>query len=119
VVKDRPAPTQPSGHERGPRARRTWLHPWTGVTILALDWLLFGSNLLSGLALTPVVIVVGAVTAFVSTCWIERQRAGRPLRHALGAALVAAVVVGAPLPLAGTLVGAWVIALSGLPRPGR
>lgn len=118
MVTDRPDPTPSTGRERGPRPGRPWLHPWTGVTILALDWLLFGSNLLSGLALTPVVIVAGAGLAFVATCWIERRRAGRPLRHALAAAIVAAVVVGAPLPLAGTAVGAWVIALSGLPRRG-
>jgi hypothetical protein len=106
--------TRPSG-----TAPRTWLHPWTGVTILGLDWLLFGSNLLSGMALTPIFIVLGALSGFVAAYFIERRRAGRPVGRSLLAGLLAAAVVGAPLPLAGTLVGAWVIALSGLPGRGR
>jgi len=101
--------------EAGSTKSRTFLHPWTGVTILGLDWALFGSNLLSGMALTPVVIALGAVSGFATTYWIERRRAGRPVGRALLAAALAAAVVGTPLPLAGTLVGGWVLALSGLP----
>jgi len=106
--------TRPAGADT-----RTWLHPWTGVTILGLDWLLFGSNLLSGMALTPLVVVLGALGGFAAAFWIERRRAGRTMGRSLLAGLLAAAVVGAPLPLAGTLVGAWVIALSGLPGRGR
>lgn len=107
-----PAPADPSNAA----ARRGWLDPWSGLAILGLDWALFGGNLLSGLVLTPLLIVVGAVSGFGTVFWIERRRAGRSLRHSLFAALLAAVVVGAPLPLGGTVVGGLVIALSGLPR---
>ncbi len=100
-------------------ARRPWLDPWTGLAILGLDWLLFGSNLLSGMALTPVVIAVGALAGFALTFVIERRRAGRGFARSLLAAAVAAVVVGAPLPLGGTIVGGAILILSGLPRRGR
>lgn len=99
--------------------RRGWLDPWTGLTILGLDWALFGGNLLSGMVLTPLVIALGAIAGFVATYGIERRRAGRSRGHALGAALLAAVVVGAPFPLGGTVVGGLVIALSGLPSGKR
>lgn len=89
------------------------------MVILGLDWMLFGSNLLTGLALTPAIVLLGALLAFAATYRIERRRASRPVGRALAAATLAGVVVGAPLPLAGTLVGAWVLALAGLPRPGR
>lgn len=96
-----------------------WLHPWTGVTILGMDWALFGSNLLSGMALTPVIIVLGAIGGFVATWCIERRLAGRPHWRCGLAALLAAVVVGAPMPLGGTIVGGLVIAAAGLPKLSR
>jgi len=69
--------------------------------------------------LTPLVIVLGAVAGFVATYSIERRRAGRSRGYALVAALLAAIVVGAPFPVGGTLVGGLVIALSGLPGGRR
>lgn len=96
-----------------------WLHPWTGVVILGLDWLLFGSNLLTGMALTPVVIVVGAISGFAGAFWVERRRAHRSIGRALAAGVLAAIVVGAPLPVGGTIVGGLVIALAGLPGRSR
>ncbi len=100
-------------------ARRGWLDPWTGLAILGLDWVLFGGNLLSGLVLTPFLMVIGAVSGFCATFWIERHRARRSLGHSLLAALLAAVVVGAPMPIGGTVVGGMVILMSGLPIRGR
>jgi hypothetical protein len=112
----REAPSRVPGAPSNAAARRGWLDPWSGVTILGLDWALFGGNLLSGFVLTPLLIALGAVSGFAAIFWIERRRAGRSFRHSLFAALLAAVVVGAPMPLGGTVVGGLVIALSGLPR---
>ena len=98
------------------RESRDWLDPWTGVTILGLDWALFSTNLLSGMMLTPLVIVMGTLAGFIATFFIERRRAGRSIGRALVAAGLAAIVVGAPMPLGGTIVGGMVLALSGLPR---
>jgi hypothetical protein len=65
------------------------------------------------------VIVLGAFAGFIATFAIERRRAGRPFWRAVMAGLLAAVVVGAPFPLGGTVVGGLVIALSGLPGGRR
>ena len=89
------------------------LDPRTGGVILGLDWLLFGTNTLSGLALTPVLIVVGAVLAFGATYRIERKWSARGRFRAGLAGLFAAVVVGLPFPLAGTAVGTGILMLSG------
>ena len=89
------------------------LDPRTGGVILGLDWLLFGTNALSGLALTPLLIIAGAVLAFGATYRIERKWSARGRFSAGLAGLFAAIVVGLPFPLAGTAVGTGILMLSG------
>ena len=89
------------------------LDPRTGGVILGLDWPLFGTNALSGLALTPLLIIAGAVLAFGATYRIERKWSARGRFSAGLAGLFAAIVVGLPFPLAGTAVGTGILMLSG------
>ncbi|MDG2051979.1 MAG: phosphoribosylaminoimidazole carboxylase [Myxococcota bacterium] len=102
--------------EKLPRRPTGGLDPRTGGVILGLDWLLFGTNALSGLALTPLLIFVGATLAFVATYRIERQGGTRGRFRAASAAVFSAIVVGLPFPLAGTAVGGAILMLSGLRR---
>jgi hypothetical protein len=90
------------------------LLPASGLWILALDWLLFSSNALTlGLA-TPIVSTIGCVLGGMGVFFLQR-RFGKvnAVKSALKA-LVSAAVVGAPLPLTGTIVGAGVLLFSGL-----
>ena len=115
-------PTQPvqvpSGTKRGLfrwliEPKNTLL-PVTGLWILAWDWLLFSTSAISlGLAV-PIAVVVGFVVGGAGTFYFQRRFAGDALWKAALKALVAGIFVGAPWPLAGTLLGGWVLLVSGL-----
>lgn len=91
-----------------------WLLPATGLWILGLDWLLFTKNaLVLGLA-TPVLVIVGLVAGSAGAYFLQRRYAGDRGLGALAKALVAGAVVGVPLPIAGTIVGGWILLASGL-----
>jgi hypothetical protein len=91
-----------------------FLLPATGLLIVGLDWLLFSKEALTaGLAL-PVTMVAGFLAGTLGTYHLQRRFALNSKPVALAKALLAGVFVGVPFPLAGTIVGAWVIATSGL-----
>ena len=93
--------------------KRTLL-PVTGLWILALDWLLFSSSALSlGLA-APFAMAIGFVVGGAGTFYLQRRFAGDAFWKAALKALVAGVFVGTPWPLAGTLLGGWVLLASGI-----
>jgi hypothetical protein len=96
-----------------PRERR-FLLPATGVWILALDWLLFASNILSAWLATPAVMVVGFMLGSAGT-FIVQKRAGKDAAWVAALkAIVAGIVVGVPWAIGGTLVGGWILFSSGL-----
>ena len=96
-----------------PKKRRFML-PATGAWILALDWLLFSSNVLSALVATPVVVVLGFVLGGTGTYLLQRRAAKDAPWTAILKAVLAGIVVGLPWPLGGTIVGGWVLLSSGL-----
>ena len=96
-----------------PQRQRLFL-PATGVWILALDWILFSSNVFSAWLATPAVMVAGFLLGGAGT-FLAQRRGGRDTfwRAALKG-LLAGIVVGVPWPVGGTLVGGWVLLSSGL-----
>ena len=96
---------------------RGLLLPLTGIWILALDWLLFSSNLLTAGLTTPVVVAVGVVLGAVGTLVLQIMVAKDSLWKALLKALVAGIVVGVPWPLAGSLIGGWILLAAGIKKP--
>ena len=95
------------------------LLPLTGIWILALDWLLFSSNVLSAGLATPIVVALGFFLGGVGTLVLQRWIAGDSYWKALSKALVAGVVVGVPWPLFGTVLGGWILVAAGLSKPTR
>lgn len=90
------------------------LLPLSGLWIFALDWLLFSSNAASlGLA-TPVSVGLGFVLGGAGTFWMQRRFAGDVWWKAGLKALGAAIAVGAPWPVGGTLIGGWILLASGM-----
>jgi hypothetical protein len=88
--------------------------PATGILMLGLDWLLFPKEAATlGLAL-PFTMLFGFLAGSFGTYHLQRRYAQNTRPAALLKALLAGAFVGAPLPLAGTMVGAWVLASSGL-----
>lgn len=91
----------------------------SGAAILIVDWLCFGLAWEFG----PLSMAVMSVTAFVVTyavVWkIQTLQGDDDARRAHGKALLGALAAGVPFPVAGTVVGGAILALSGLRLPGR
>jgi hypothetical protein len=108
--------TDQPGHLRwlfAPIEGRMFL-PLAGLWILGLDWLLFPPEAATvGLA-TPVASLLGFVLGSTGVYRMQRQLALDSKREAIGKALLAGFIVGLPFSLAGTVVGAWIVASSGL-----
>ena len=98
-----------------PAPGRTFFHPLSGVVILGIDWLAFGADFFSGFLMVAGV----SVAAFALTFWAvygiqERLHGDGPAKAAMKA-LIGAVAAGVPFPVTGTMVGAAILVLSGLP----
>jgi hypothetical protein len=95
---------------------RTFYHPASGVVILGLDWLAFGTDLLSGLLAIPLICVLSFIVTFPVIFAIQSKWAKDTVGPALGKAFVGAFLVALPFPITGTLLGAAILALAGLPH---
>lgn len=94
----------------------TWLHPVSGILVLALDWLFFGAEVIT----LETGVLVASLAAFASTAagvyWIQRSRARDARTSALVKALFCGVIAGLPTSIGGTVLGTAVLALAGLTR---
>jgi len=95
---------------------RTFYHPASGVVILALDWLAFGTDLLTGLMAVPAICVLSFLVSFVLILAIQLKWTKDTTSSAVGKAFLGAFLVGLPFPITGTILGAAILALSGLPH---
>lgn len=101
---------------REPQPRgRSFFHPLSGALILAVDWLAFGLDWASGFVLLAVVALLAFGVTYVGVELIQRKLHGDAPRKAALKALLGALAAGVPFPVAGTIVGAAILALSGLP----
>jgi hypothetical protein len=95
---------------------RTFYHPASGVVVLALDWLVFGTDLVTGFLALPMMCVLAFAFSFMLILAIQRKWTNDTLSAALGKAFLGAFMVGLPFPITGTILGAAILALSGLPH---
>lgn len=106
------------------RPSYSFLHPASGAVILALDWILFSGNVLSlGLG-SMALSSIGFVLGLIGVAMVQHRFGSDPMISSGLKGLLAGVVVGVPLPIAGTAVGGLILSLSGLDRwkkllPGR
>ncbi len=94
----------------------TFYHPASGVVILALDWMIFGTDLFTGFLALPAMCVIGFLATFPLVLAIQQKWSKDKLPSALGKAFLGAFMVGLPFPVTGTLLGAAILMLSGLPH---
>lgn len=94
----------------------------SGAVILIVDWFCFGLEWQFG----PISMAMMSVAAFAVTyavVWkVQTRLGGDDARRAHAKAFLGALAAGVPFPVAGTMVGATIMALSGLniPKlPGR
>lgn len=103
------------GPEPSPAPRKkSFFHPLSGLVILGLDWLAFGMDFFSGFAALLVVSVATFAATFALVSAIQRRLHGDSPAAAAGKAFLGAVAAGVPFPVTGTIVGAAILALSGL-----
>jgi len=95
---------------------RSFYHPASGVAILMLDWLAFGTDFFSGFLAVPVICVLAFLVSFALVFVIQRKWTKDETPAAMGKAFIGAFLVGLPFPITGTLLGAAILALSGLPQ---
>ena len=113
---DSDEPTRPSGwlHWLTDPLPQRFLLPATGLLIIGLDWLLFPEEAVSAGLSVPLTSLVGFLAGSIGAYHLQRRYALNTRPIALLKSLLAGVLVGVPFPLAGTLVGGWIVATSGL-----
>jgi hypothetical protein len=117
VPKDAPLSSMPMGDSKVPFAGlRTFYHPASGVIILGLDWLAFGSDLMTGFLALPLLCVLAFAASFPLILAVQLKWSKDAMPAALGKAFLGAFMVGLPFPITGTILGAAILALSGLPH---
>jgi hypothetical protein len=90
------------------------LLPLAGLWILGLDWLLFPPEGATLALATPVASLVGFLAGAAGVYQMQRRYALDDKPWATLKALFAGIIVGLPFPLAGSVVGGWILASSGL-----
>jgi hypothetical protein len=95
---------------------KNFYHPASGVVILGLDSLFFVSELFTGFFDMPVACVLAFILTFPLVFVIQKKWGRDSISSAFGKAFVGAFLAGLPLPISGTLVGAAVLIMSGLPH---
>lgn len=94
---------------------RTFYHPASGIVILGIDVLVFGPEMLSGFLDTPLMCVLAFCTTLPLVWVIQSKWSKDTLGTSFGKAFLGAFLAGLPFSIAGTMLGAAVLALSGLP----
>ncbi len=95
---------------------KTFYHPASGVVILGLDWLAFGTDALTGFLALPEMCVLAFMASFAAVLAIQLKWSKDKMPTAMGKAFLGAFLVGLPTPITGTMLGAAILALSGLPH---
>lgn len=102
-------------HDAPPKLqKRFWLHPKSGILILAVDWFFFGPEFFTAEAAA---IITGPLAFMITTAgvfWIQRRKNGDSFNAALFKALLGGIVAGIPTSISGTILGTAVLVLSGL-----
>lgn len=94
---------------------KTFYHPASGVAILGIDLLFFGPQVIFPFDV-PILCVIAFLATFPCVYLAQLKWAQDNPRSAAAKAFLGAFLAGLPSSIAGTIFGAAVIALSGLPR---
>ncbi len=116
LPKEAPLPPPPVNNPVPFAGLRTFYHPASGVVILGIDVLVFGPEMLSGFLDLPIMCVLAFLATFPLVYLIQWKWAKDTMAASFGKAFLGAFLAGLPFSIAGTVLGAAVIALSGLPH---
>jgi len=108
--------SSPSSGEPPLARLKTFYHPASGIAILGIDFLVFGTELFSGFLDVPIMCVVAFVVTLPLVFLIQKKWGLDRGYVAFAKAFAGAFMAGLPFSIAGTIYGAAVLALSGLPH---
>lgn len=109
-------PGAPVSADKAPLARlKTFYHPASGVAILGIDLLCFGPQIFLPFDV-PIMCALAFLATFPFVYFFQLKWSHDTPARAFGKAFLGAFLAGLPFSIAGTIFGAGVIALSGLPR---
>jgi drug/metabolite transporter (DMT)-like permease len=94
--------------------KRFWLHPASGVLILAVDWFFFGPEFVTAEAAAIITCPLAFIVTTIGVYWIQRRKHGDSFKSALLKGLLGGVLAGIPTSISGTIFGTGVLVLSGL-----
>jgi hypothetical protein len=97
-----------------PPRKRFWLHPASGLLILAVDWFFFAPEIVTAEAAAIVTAPLAFLITTAGVFWIQRKRNGDTFGSAALKALLGGILAGIPTPISGTIFGTLVLVLSGL-----
>jgi len=99
-----------------PPPRKFWLHPASGLLILAVDWMFFAPEAMTFEAAALVTCPLAFLVTTAGVFWIQRKRNGDTFGAAAAKALLGGLAAGIPTSIGGTVLGTLVLVLSGLSR---
>ena len=91
-----------------------FLHPASGALILGLDWVLFSGSVFSLGLSTPLLGLLGFGLGSLGVALLQSRYGGDSRLKSGLKGVLGGIVIGVPMPIAGTAVGGLVLALSGL-----
>jgi RsiW-degrading membrane proteinase PrsW (M82 family) len=96
-----------------PPHRKFWLHPKSGLLILAVDWFFFAPEAFTAEAAAIITCPLAFIITGLGVFWIQRRKNGDSFAAAALKAFLGGVVAGIPTSIGGTILGTLVLVLSG------
>ena len=97
-----------------PPRKKFWLHPASGLLILAVDWLFFAVEVATLELTLPLSCFLAFIVTTAGVFWIQRKKNNDYFGAAVAKAFLGGFLAGLPTPIGGTILGAFVLTLSGL-----
>ena len=101
-------------HTSTPPRRKYWLHPASGLLVLAVDWLFFAPEAATFEAAAIITSPLAFLITTAGVFWIQRSKSGDSVGKAALKALLGGFIAAIPTSIAGTIFGTLVLMMSGL-----
>ncbi len=92
------------------------IHPLSAILVIGLDTLLFAGSAASAGILMTLSIFAGFLGSFIGVSLVEKFFGNESLGKSLTKGLILGILTGIPTPIAGTAVGAFILAIGGLDK---
>lgn len=92
------------------------LHPLSAILVIGLDTLLFAGNAASVGFLTAVSVAAGFMGSLIGVSLVEKFFGKETTGKSITKGFILGILTGIPTPIAGTAIGAFILALGGIDK---